>query len=412
MVTRFPVNALRAAFPSLAHVGPHDLPYAFLDGPGGSQVPQRVVEAISTYLVECNANLGGSFPTSRASDELVHNARLAAADMTGATADEIAFGPNMSTVNILLSQAACRTLTPGDEILVTALDHDANVLPWRQAAEDYGLVVHEVRLHTEDGTLDLGHLEELLCERTRIVAFTLASNALGTITPARAIAQLAHQVGAIAWADAVHYGPHRLIDRSALGVDVLVTSPYKWFGPHLGLAVIRRDLALAWSASRLNTTGADTPGQHFEAGAKAHELLAGLVAAVEYLADLGRGPTRRDQLADAFAQIRAHEDELADQFLAEIRSFPHVTLYGITDPARIAERVATFSFRVDGIAPADVADRLLRDGIFVWNGSFHATTTIRALGLEDEGGLVRAGFLHYNTLGEVDRLLNGLLVMR
>lgn len=401
------VDAVRARFPSLARTQ-DGVPYAYFDGPGGSQVPQAVADAMAHAVLHANANRDGAFATSAEGDAIVAAGRVAAADMLGGSPDEIAFGPNMTTLNYLLAHAVARTLDPGDEIVTTELDHDANVAPWLQVAADHGLVVHQARLHRTDGTLDVEHLESLLSPRTRIVAFTLASNALGTVPPVARIVHAAHRVGALAWADGVHATPHRRVDRVALGIDVLLSSPYKWFGPHLGVASIRHDLAATWPADRVRPAEEEPAGHRFETGTQSIEAIAGMIAAVDHLASLGTGADRRSALGDAYARIGAHEQALTLRFLAGVRGMGHVRLLGLVDPSRSAERVATFSLVVDGAHPREVAARLAQQGMAVWDGNFYALSAIRALGLEETGGAVRVGFLHYTTPTEVDRLVEAL----
>lgn len=398
--------ALRPRFPSLGRLVA-GRPAAFLDGPGGSQAPDVVIAAVAAYLQRSNANLGGAFATSVESEALYTEAREAAADFTGSSPDEIAFGANMTSLNFLLSRAFARTLRPGDEIVVTQLDHDANVSPWLWAARDFGLTVRTAPLRPEDGTLDLDALEALVGERTRVVAFTLASNALGTRPDARRIVRAAHAAGAIAWADAVHAAPHARLDRAGLEIDVLLCSPYKFFGPHLGLAAIRKDLAERWPVDRVRPADEHPAGHRFEAGTQSHEALAGLVAAVDFLAGLGDGPTRRARLDAAYGRIAKHEAALSARALRRLGAIPGLRLFGITDPDRLGERTPTFSFRLDGVAPRRVAEELGRRGIFVWDGNFYALEPMKALGLED-GGAVRAGFLLYTTAEEVARLADAV----
>ena len=383
---------MRSRFPALASEA------AFFDGPGGSQVPQSVIDAVAGYLRESNANLGGAFPTSRASDDVLERARAAAADFTGGEPEGIAFGANMTTLNFQLAHAVARTLRPGDEIVVTALDHDANVSPWLIVAADHDLVVRTAPLRAEDVTLDLDALEELIGERTRVVAFTLASNAVGSIPDAARIAAAAHGVGALAWADGVHLAPHRRLRAGELGLDVVLCSPYKFFGPHLGIAAIRPDLAASLPADRVRPASEDPPGHRFEAGTQSHEAIAGALAAIEYLRELGEG-----DLDAAFAQIEEHETQLAARFLSGLPD--GVQLYGIRTPEG---RTPTFCFNVDGRPPREVAELLGERELYVWDGDYYALEPMRALGLADSGGAVRAGFLHYTTEDEVDRLLEAL----
>jgi cysteine desulfurase family protein (TIGR01976 family) len=368
-----------------------------MDGPGGSQVPAEVVDAVSDYLLGSNANLGGAFPTSSRSDALMEQAREAAADLTGGEPEGIAFGANMTTLNFNLAHSVARTLEPGDEIVVTALDHDANVSPWLLVAEDHGLLVRTAPLRPDDVTLDVDALEELIGARTRVVAFTLASNAVGSIPDAERIAAAARRAGALAWADAVHMAPHRRLRARELELDVLLCSPYKFFGPHLGIAAIRPELAAALPADRVRPAEQDPPGHRFETGTQSHEAIAGTLAAIEYLRSLGDGSLDR-----AFELILAHETDLAKRFLAGMPD--GVRLYGLHG---VEGRTPTFCFNVDGHSPRRVAELLGERGIYVWDGNYYALEPMRALGLGDEGA-VRAGFLHYTTEEEVDRLLEAL----
>jgi cysteine desulfurase family protein (TIGR01976 family) len=376
-VTTLDVDSVRARFSALRRAT------AFFDAPGGTQCPDSVIDAIATYLRESNANLGGAFANSRRSDALVTQARLAAAAFLGCDLDETTFGASMTTLNFALSRTVGRTLQPGDEIVCTKLDHDANVAPWLELAHDLGLTVKLVDLN-DDTTLNLADLERELSERTRVVAFPLASNALGTLVDAARVAELAHAAGALAWADAVHFAPHGPIDVGALDVDVLICSPYKFFGPHLGLAYVGADLAAGWRTYKVR------PSDHpFETGTLPHELLAGFVAAVDYVESLG------------WAAIQAHERTLGQQFLDGLPS--RCTLHGL--PA-MDGRVPTFAFNVDGIAPAVAAERLAERDIAVWWGDYYAVEVMEQLGLP--AGAVRVGCVHYNTPAEVDRLLTAL----
>jgi cysteine desulfurase family protein (TIGR01976 family) len=385
------VTAVRERFPALATRA------AYLDGPGGSQVPQAVLDAVAGYLRDSNANLGGAFPTSAASDEVIASGRAAAADFTGGEPEGIAFGANMTTLNFQLAHAVARTLEAGDEIVVTQLDHDANVSPWLLVARDHGLAVRTAPIRTDDVTLDEDALEGLIGERTRVVAFTLASNAVGSIPDAARLAAAAHRVGALAWADGVHLAPHRRLRAREWGIDVLLCSPYKFFGPHLGIAAIRPDVAESLPADRVRPASEDPPGHRFETGTQSHEAIAGTVAAIGYLRSLGGG-----DLDVAFDHIEQYETALSERFLAAVPD--DLTLYGIP---RADGRTPTFCFNLAGQEPRAVAARLGERGIYVWDGDYYAFEPLRALGL-DEGGAVRAGFLHYTTEEEVDRLLAAL----
>jgi cysteine desulfurase family protein (TIGR01976 family) len=386
------VAAVRARFPALASGA------AYLDGPGGSQVPREVLDAIDACLRESNANLGGGFPTSAAADEVMARGRAAAADFTGGDPEGIAFGANMTTLNFLLAHAVARTLEPGDEIVVTQLDHDANVSPWLLIAADHDLVVRHAPIRPDDVTLDHDALEALIGERTRVVAFTLASNAVGSITDPARIAAAAHRAGALAWADGVHLAPHGRLRAREWGIDVLLCSPYKFFGPHLGVAAIRPDLAASLPADRVRPSAETPPGHRFETGTQSHEAVAGTVAAVEYLRSLGDG-----SLDVAFERIQAHEDALGRRFLD---GFPEIVeLYGVRS---IEGRTPTFCFNLPGESPRALAERLGERRLYVWDGDYYALEPMRALGLSERGGAVRAGFLHYTSVDEVDRLLEAL----
>jgi cysteine desulfurase family protein (TIGR01976 family) len=386
------VDAIRSRFPALAARA------AYFDGPGGSQVPQSVIDAMTGYLRDSNANLGGAFRTSSESDEVMEHGRAAAAEFTGGEPEGIAFGANMTTLNFQLAHAVARTLEPGDEIVVTALDHDANVSPWLLVAEDHELVVRTAPLRADDVTLDVAALEALIGERTRVVAFTLASNAVGSMPDAGRIAKAAHSVGALAWADGVHMAPHGRLRARELGLDVVLCSPYKFFGPHLGIAAIRADLAESLPADRVRPASEKPPGHRFEAGTQSHEAIAGATAAIDYLRELGGG-----DLDAAFDEIHDHETRLSARFLSGLPD--GIELYGIRTPEG---RTPTFCFNVAGRRPRDVAELLAEQDIYVWDGNYYALEPMRALGIDDTGGAVRAGFLHYTTEEEVDRLLEAL----
>jgi cysteine desulfurase family protein (TIGR01976 family) len=375
------IGAVRARFSALQRE------LVLLDAPGGTQVPDEVIEAIARYLRESNANVSGPYESSRRTEALVTQARLAAADFLGCTPEETIFGANMTTLNFSLSRTAGRELRPGDEIIVTRLDHDANVAPWLELADDRDLVVRFVDIH-EDTSLDLDDLERQLGERTRVVAFPIASNAVGTLTDAPQIARLAHEAGAIAWADAVHYAPHGPIDVAELEVDVLLCSPYKYFAPHLGLAYGRRELIDSWRPYKVRPAPTEPVGQRFETGTQPFELLAGFVAAVEYIESLG------------WADIVGWERDLGARFLAGLPET--IRLHGLPG---MDGRVPTFAFSVQGLAAAEAAARLGERGFAVWHGNYYALEVMKRLGLEDDGGAVRVGFVHYHTPDEVDRLL-------
>ena len=381
----------------------------YLDGPGGSQAPDSVARAVADYLVSANANLGGPFVTSVDSEQLVRDAHAAAADFLGATEEEVVFGANTTTINFLLAHAVARTLDPGDEIIVTELDHDANVSPWLLVAGDRGLTVRTARLDPRDGTLSVEAVQELITARTRVVAFTLASNALGSIPDARRLASAAHDAGALVWVDGVHLAPHRRVDRAGLGADVLLTSAYKFFGPHVGVAAVRGDLARSLPADRVRPSLEVPAGHRFETGTLSHEALAGFVAAIVYLESLGApGADRSTRLDLAYSRIEAHERDLTRRTLERLNEVPGLRLYGIGDPARVHERTPTFCFNLDGWSPEALSVELAGRGLFTYHGNYYALGVMTALGLEESGGAVRAGYLHYTTTKEADRLCDAV----
>jgi cysteine desulfurase family protein (TIGR01976 family) len=373
--------AIRARFSALQRE------LAFFDAPGGTQAPDEVIEAIATYLRESNANVSGRFETSRKTDALVTDARLAAARFLRCEPGEAVFGANMTTLNFALTRAAARELAAGDEIVVTRLDHDANVAPWLELERDLGLVVRFADIR-DDTTLDLDDLAAQLSERTRVIALPWASNAVGTLVDVERVVELAHEAGALAWIDAVHYAPHGPIDVAAAGCDVLICSPYKFFGPHLGLAFVRSELLQRLRPYKVR------PAPGYETGTLPHELLAGFVAAVDYLDSLG------------WEAIQAHERALGERFLARLPD--SCRLYGLPT---MDGRVPTFAFTVEGRSPEAVAERLGARGIAVWHGNYYALEVMKRLGLEEAGGAVRAGIVHYNTADEVDRLLAELAAL-
>jgi len=406
----FDVSAIRSRFPALAR-NEGGRPVAYLDGPGGTQVPEMVIEAMAHRLRAGTSNLGGSFAASREADEVTAAAREAGADFLGGRPEEVVFGQNMTSLTFAVSRALARTWGPGDEVVVTRLDHDANVTPWRLGAADRGAVVRVVDFDPADGALDLTHLESVLGPRTRVVALTAASNALGTVPPVRRAADLAHAAGALVFVDGVHYAPHRLIDVAALGADFLACSAYKFFGPHTGVLWGRADLLESLEAYKVVPAPASGPGK-WETGTQSFESLAGVTAAVDYLAGLGEGSSRRERLAAAYAAIRRHEEGLAGRFLAGAAAMPHLRLYGLTDPARLGERTPTFALEVAGLPPGEAAHRLGAQGIHAWSGDYYAVGVMEHLGVAERGGLLRIGFAHYNTAEEADRALEALTGLR
>ncbi len=412
-MTAFDVDALRAEFPALARMQ-DDRPVAFLDGPGGTQVPQRVIDAVSDYYVHANANSGGAFTTSELSDAISDEAHGAVADFLGASSpDEIKFGYNMTTLTFHIGRSIGATLAPGDEIVVTTLDHEANVSTWRAMAMDRGLTVHTVDIREDDLTLDLEDLESKLSPRTKLVAVGYASNAVGTINPVAEIVARAHEVGALTYVDAVAYAPHGPIDVRALDTDFLVCSAYKWFGPHLGALYGKAAVLESLPAFKVRPAH-----DRFETGTPAFESIAGTLAATDYLRDLGRsygdvagapgaadGSERRRELVAGMTAIVDYERELVGRLIAGLGAIRGVSIHGITDRGRAAERVPTVSISVKGVPPRAAAERMGREGIYVWDGDFYATGLIERIGRAEVGGVLRLGLVHYNTAQEVDRTL-------
>jgi cysteine desulfurase family protein (TIGR01976 family) len=397
------IDDIRAQFPGLARqVGGQ--PAVFLDGPAGSQVPQSVAEAVARYLTHTNANTHGAFVTSAETDEMITDAQAAAADFVGVDDPAtVVFGPNMTSLTFQLSRSLARQWEPGDEIVVTRLDHDANIWPWVLAARDAGATVRYVPFRLDDCTLDLEALGDVLGPRTRLVAVGAASNAVGTVNPIARIAQMAHAVGAEVYVDAVHYAPHRLPDATGWDCDYLVCSAYKFFGPHVGILWGRRHRLESLPAYRVRPAGDELPGR-WMTGTPNLEGLAGTQAAIAYLEGLGAGTTRRQRLVSAFDRIRAHEENLCLQLLEGLRS---VRTLGITDPERLDERVPTVAIVPERTTPAELAAALGQRGIFVWDGNFYALEVSQALGLEPHG-MVRIGVLHYNSADEVQRLVDAV----
>ena len=401
---------VRAQFPSL-QTKANGQPAAFLDGPAGTQVPTQVMHAIQNYLMSANANTGGAFLTSRRSDEIIANTRAAMADFFHCNKDEVVFGQNMTTITLGISRAIARELKPGDEILLTTLDHDANFSPWN-TLEEKGIVIRQVDIREADCTLDLEDLKRKLNEKTKLVAVGYASNAVGTINPVAEITKLAHAAGALVYIDAVHFAPHGLIDVKALDCDFLVCSPYKFFGPHMGALYGKREHLQSFRPYKVRPCTEEVPGR-WESGTQVHELIAGIGAAVEYLAELGRhsdphAKTRREALTSAYRATGAYETRLIWRLIDGLQSIPGVRIYGITDPQRCAERCSTLSLRIGNHHPTAMATYLGERGIFTWDGNYYALNLTERLGVESLGGMLRIGLVHYNTMEEVERLLAAL----
>lgn len=444
---------VRAQFPALAETV-NGQPAIFFDGPGGTQVTQGVIDAISNYLVRANANTHGAFLTSQRTDDVIASAHQAMADLLGCDADEVVFGANMTSLTFALSRAIGREIQPGDEIVLTQLDHDANVAPWK-ALEERGAVIKMVDLDTEDCTLDMDDLRQQITPRTKVVAVGYASNAVGTINDVATIVRLAKSVGAWSFIDAVHYAPHGPINVRALDCDFLACSPYKFFAPHAGTLFAKREHLRRLQPYKVRPATEELPGR-WMTGTQSHEAMAGVTAAVEYLAELGArasvgaqkaeqtseqakseafqitdngqrtlnktearesqydvadaapAPSRREHVLAAMNAIKAYERGLSEQLIAGLLEIPKLTFYGIREPIRFAQRTPTVAIRVEGFTPRELAERLGERGIFVWDGNYYALNLAERLGTEAEGGMVRIGLVHYNSAGEVNRLLGAL----
>ena len=403
------VSSIRQQFPALRREV-KGRPAVFLDGPAGTQVPQRVIDAIADYLSNRSANHGGHFITSQESDAMLAAVHQAVADFLGAEDPAcVCFGPNMTTLTFNLSRALAKTWNAGDEVIVTKLDHDANVTPWVLAAQDAGVTVRYVRIRQDTCTLDLDDLREKLSHRTRLVAVGCASNATGSINPVREICAWAHQVGALTFLDAVHYAPHSLVDVQEWDCDFLACSAYKFFGPHIGVLWGRADLLERLTAYKLRPVPNDLPAK-WMTGTQNHECLAGTLAAVDYLADLGRmlasnsGLSRRDALKTAYSEITGYERKLIEQLIVGLQQIDQIKVWGITDVDQFSNRLPTVSITHEKFESGQLAEQLGNRGIFVWHGNYYALQLTEALDLEP-AGMVRLGLVHYNTSAEVDRVL-------
>ncbi len=406
----FDIAWVREQFPSLKlEVNGHAA--AFLDGPAGTQVPKQVMDAVQNYFLTANANTNGAFLTSRRTDEMILAARAAMADFFNCDRDEVVFGQNMSTITFALARAIGRELKSGDEIVVTTLDHDANVAPWR-ALEEKGVVIRQVDIRESDCTLDMENLRHKLSAKTKLVAVGYASNIVGTINPVAEITKLAHAAGALMFVDAVHYAPHGLIDVKALDCDFLACSPYKFFGPHVGTLYGKRNHLEKFKPYKVRPA-TNTPPESWETGTQVQELIAGIGAAVNYIAELGRHcdadvKSRRAALQAAYRATHQYESGLLTRLISGLPAIPGMRIFGITDRQRFDERCSTLSFRLGDHHPTKIAAFLGERGIFTWDGNFYALNLSERLAVEQHGGVLRVGLVHYNTAEEVDRLLAAL----
>jgi cysteine desulfurase family protein (TIGR01976 family) len=404
------IEWVRQQFPSLKQtVGGQQA--VFFDAPGGTQVPQRVIDAVANYLSTSNANTCGAFLTSARTDQVIADARAAMADFLNCDADEVVFGPNMTTLTLALSRAIGRELKSGDELLVTCLDHDANVSPW-VSLEERGAKVRTADIKPGDCTLDMFDLSAKIRRSTRVVAVGWAANAVGTINDVGEAVRLAHASGAVAFIDAVHYAPHGPIDVPAFDCDFLVCSAYKFFAPHLGILYGKREQLQRLRPYKLRASSEQLPDR-WETGTQNHEGLAGLIAAIDYIAELGRrqnpaAASRRDAILAAYKAIRQHEQELTAQLITGLLAIPGLTFYGIRDLARLDQRTPTVAVRMEGQTPRELATKLGERGIFTWDGNYFAINLTERLGVETSGGMLRIGLTHYNTAEEVERLLEEL----
>ncbi len=410
VVTRFDIEWARAQFPALQQKL-NGQSIVFFDAPGGTQVPQRVIDAISNYLATSNANTHGAFLTSERTDEIYSGAHAAMADFFNCDPDEVVFGANMTTLTFALSRAIGRDLKSGDELLVTQLDHDANVSPW-VALEERGAKVRTADIKLADCTLDMFDLQAKVRRNTRLVAVGYAANAVGTINDVAEVVRLAHGAGSLAFIDAVHFAPHGLIDVRALDCDFLACSSYKFFGPHLGVMFGKREHLQRLRPYKLRACTEQLPDR-WESGTQNHEGMAGVIATIEYLADLGRhhapeARSRREALAAAYEAIAQHERELSAQLIGGLLEIPGLTFYGIKDPTKFDQRTPTVAIRMEGYTPRELAEHLGKRGIFTWDGNYYAVDLAERLGVQQSGGMLRIGLAHYNTAEEVDRLLGEL----
>lgn len=409
------IETVRSHFPALASGA------VFFDNPGGTQVAQEVIERMQHYFLHTNANNGGAFRTSRDLDAVVLEARKAMADFLHASRpEEIIFGQNMTSLTFHISRSIARLLEPGDELVVTRLDHDANIAPWLWIAEDRGCQVRWVDFRPDDCTLDMQAMESAITSRTKLVAVGYASNAVGTINDVSRVVQLAHNVGALCYVDAVQYAPHKSIDVQALDCDFLACSAYKFFGPHTGILYGKYDLLERLTAYKVRPSHANAPDK-FETGTPSFESIAGVLGTIEYLAWIGtsfgtsapnsastRETERHSALREGMRVLGEYEHQLSLALLQGLQSVPGLRLLGITDPLRLASRVATYSFTLQGWSPIQVAEKLGQQEIYVWDGNFYALAAMERLGLEEHGGVVRVGLAHYNTFSEIERLIASL----
>jgi cysteine desulfurase family protein (TIGR01976 family) len=409
------LSGVRELFPALVQEV-NGRPLVFFDNPGGTQVPEQVIAAIQEYLIYSNANTHGAFITSQRTDMIIDEARLAMADLLNCASEEIIFGPNMTSLTFSLSRAIGRTFEAGDEIVITTLDHDANIAPWITIARDHDLIIRQVDIDPQTCTLDMDDLKTKITERTRLVAVGYASNAMGTINDVETIIQLAHNVGALTWIDAVQYVPHGPVDVHKLDCDFLACSAYKFFGPHLGIVYGKRELLEALVPYKVRPASNTIPDK-FETGTQTHELLAGLLGTIDYLTQVGNifanaGPDiassyagRRRVLKIAMGAIMSYERSLSSYLLTSLSLIPGITIYGLKSPTQLQQRVPTVALNIRRYSPRKLAEELAASGICTWDGNYYAIALMERLGLEETGGALRLGLAHYNTPEEIDHCI-------
>lgn len=400
----FDVNAVRAQFPALALTdgGKSRL---YFDNPAGTQVPKQVIDRTVEMLTRSNANLGGYFKTTMEAEDIVNQAHQACADFyNAASAEEIVFGQNMTTLTLHFSRCLGKSLKAGDEIILSRMDHDANVAPWLLLADDLGLVVRWIDFDPETYEFSADALSKVLTSKTKVLAMGMASNCTGTVNDVAAFAKQAKAAGAIVYLDAVQYAPHYSIDVQALGADVVVSSAYKWFGPHMGVLWARRELLQKTFGYKVRAVGEELPHK-FETGTLSHEGMAGCLGAIEYLEQFGTGASRAARLTSAWGVMADYERGLTLRLIDGLRQFKGLTIRGVTSANAMHKRVPTVSFTVDGVSPETMARGLAAENIFVWSGHNYALEPINRMGLMEQGGVLRVGLGHYNTAAEVDQFL-------
>lgn len=406
------VEWIRSQFPALHQRYNNNEYYTFLDGPGGTQVTNSVIDAVSNYYKTINSNTHGVYPTSMATDSMIYKARCKAGYFLNCNYDEVVFGQNMTSLTFSLSRSLGSIINKGDEVLLTRLEHDANFTPWKLIAEEKGANIKVVDINNKDCTLNMEDLQDKIGKKTKVVAVGLASNFSGTINDVEKIIKIAHSYNALVYIDAVHYAPHGLIDVKHLNCDFLVCSAYKFFGPHIGILYIKKRLQNELKCYKVRPSP-ENFGEKWEQGTLNHEGLAGFISTVEYIESLGNFVSpitlkNRDAIVNAMNWVKNYEILISQYLIINLLKIPEITIYGITELGNLEWRVPTFSFRVNGFSPLKVCSELAKFGICAWNGNFYAINTTESLKIENSGGAIRVGFLQYNTIGEVNKLIDSL----